>query len=406
MTAPAAASWRRNQYAMTSVVFVVYTGFAFVLPFLPRYVRDLGVTRDDHVALWAGILIGVTPLLAALLAPVWGRLGDRYGQKRVAVRALLSYVILLLLSAIAGSVWDLFLLRAAMGLFGGIGPLGISMATALAPRDQTGRAVGAVQSAQILAAAVGPFAGGVLSDAIGIPRTFVVAAAFCLVALVLVIALYTDAPPAHAAQADARGSLWDTLRIPQVPTLLAVLLLVNFIGRSFTPILPDYLASLGVARAGLGSSTGLLISVYSAAAALSAVGLGRVSRHLAPRGLLLATLVGGAVTVLPMALVSSFHPLLGLGVLLGLVSGGSLTLCYTIGGLLVPSGSRATAFGFFSGAALLGGAVSPSIAGLLVRWDLRGIFYLDALIYAILVVALLPRALAAAPRPVSQNADV
>ena len=92
-----------------------------------------------------------------------------------------------------------------------------------------------------------------------------------------------------------------------------------------------------------------------------------------------------------MAAVSSFGALLVLAALLGLASGGSLTLCYTIGGLMVPAEVRTTAFGFFSGAALFGGAISPSIAGLLARWDLRGIYYLDTLLYVVLALALLPR---------------
>jgi MFS family permease len=86
-----------------------------------------------------------------------------------------------------------------------------------------------------------------------------------------------------------------------------------------------------------------------------------------------------------------------LALLLGLVSGGALTLAYTIGGLTVPEAHRATAFGFFSAAALFGGAVSPSVAGLLVRWDLRGIYYLDTAVFAVLALALLPALQPSAP---------
>src|SRR5437667_2807845 len=85
--------WLRNQYVMVATVFVVYTGFAFVLPFLPLYVRKLGVQGDEASALWAGVLVGVAPLIAGLMAPVWGRLADRHGQKRMALPALISYVI-------------------------------------------------------------------------------------------------------------------------------------------------------------------------------------------------------------------------------------------------------------------------------------------------------------------------
>ena len=51
--------WRRNQYVTVATVFVVFTGFAFVIPFLPLYVRELGVERPHEAALWAGVLIGI-----------------------------------------------------------------------------------------------------------------------------------------------------------------------------------------------------------------------------------------------------------------------------------------------------------------------------------------------------------
>jgi DHA1 family multidrug resistance protein-like MFS transporter len=384
-----AESWRRNQYVTTAMVFVVFTGFAFVLPFLPLYVRQLGVRDERSVALWAGVLIGVSPLLAGLLAPVWGRLADRHGQKRMAVRALLSYVVLLVLSAMVTNVGQLFLTRLAIGLFGGIGPLGLAMATSLAPRDQTGRAVGMVQSAQILSAAVGPFVGGLLADVIGIRATFLVTAALCAVALLLLTRFYQEAPPGQAGgSASASLPFSGILRLPRVMPLLVVLFLVNFIGRSFTPILPLHLQRLGVGASRLAFFTGVLISAYSVAAALSATLLGRASRRRSPRRLLVISLTAGGLCVMPMAIVSSFGALLMLAVLLGLASGGALTLSYTIGGLLVPTEHRATAFGFFSAAALFGGAVSPSFAGFLVRWDLRGIYYLDAALFVLLALAL------------------
>jgi len=209
---------------------------------------------------------------------------------------------------------------------------------------------------------------------------------------------YKESPPSPAA-ATRRSPFAEVLRLPGTALLLAVLFLVNFIGRSFTPILPSYIQGMGVPASRLALATGILISLYSAAAALSAAWLGRASRHRSPRALLVGTLVGGAATVLPMAAVSSFGAMLALAVLLGLASGGSLTLCYTMGGLMVPEGIRTTAFGFFSGAALFGGAISPSVAGLLARWDLRGIFYLDTFLFVALTVGLLlgARPRAAAP---------
>ncbi len=385
---------RRNLLVTVAMVFAVFTGFAFVLPFLPLFVvRELGVAEPETAALWAGVLIGVAALLAGLLAPVWGRLADRHGQKGIAAKALVAYVVLLGLSAAVTSVWQLLLVRIGVGLFGGIGPLGLAMATAHAPREETGRAVGMVQAAQILSAAIGPLAGGLLADAIGMRATFLATAALCALALVLLLAFYEERPRAESPGA-ARGSGFRAIvALPGVVALLVVLFVVNFIGRSFTPILPLHLAALGLPDAGLASATGVLISAYSLAAAASAWGLGRLSRAHSPHALLLATLVGGAFIVAPMALVPSYELVLTLAVLLGLVAGGSLTLCYTIGGLMVPEGVRTTAFGFFSGAALFGGAVAPSVAGLVAHLSLRGIYFVDAALYLCLGAALARKAL-------------
>ena len=54
---------RRNLLVTVAMVFAVFTGFAFVLPFLPLFVRDLGVAEPDAAALWAGVLIGIASLV-------------------------------------------------------------------------------------------------------------------------------------------------------------------------------------------------------------------------------------------------------------------------------------------------------------------------------------------------------
>ena len=394
MTQQPSAAARRNLLVTVAMVFAVFTGFAFVLPFMPLFVaRELGVAEPENAALWAGVLIGVGPLLAGLLAPAWGRLADRYGHKGIAAKALVAYVVLLALSAAVTSVGQLLALRIGVGLFGGIGPLGLAMATAQSSREETGRAVGLVQAAQILSAAIGPLAGGILADAIGMRRTFLATAALCALALLLLLVFYEERPPAESKRTALSGGFASIVALPGVMALLVVLFGVNFIGRSFTPILPLHLGVLGVPDARLASATGLLIAAYSLAAAASAWGLGRLSRTRSPHGLLVGTLVGGALIVAPMALVPSFELVLTLAVLLGLVAGGSLTLCYTIGGLMVPEGVRTTAFSFFSGAALFGGAVAPTFAGLVAHLALRGIYFVDAALYLALVAALARRGL-------------
>jgi DHA1 family multidrug resistance protein-like MFS transporter len=339
---------------------------------------------------------------------VWGRLADRYGHKGVAVKALVAYVVLLALCAAVTRVEQLLALRLGIGLFGGLGPLGLAMAAKQASREDTGGAVGQVQAAQILSAAVGPFAGGVLADAIGMRRTFLAAAGLCVVALLMLLLLYRETARPAPGEARATSAGFRTvIGLPGVVSLLAVLFFVNFVGRSFMPILPLHLQDLGVTPSRLASATGVLISVYSVLAALSAALLGRATRTRSPRALLLATLVAGAPVVMAMALAPSYRAFLGLAVLGGLVSGGSLTLCYTIGGLMVPTAVRSTAFGFFSAAALFGGALAPTVAGVVAHASLRGIYWVDGVLLLLLATALAgARARAPGEKPSSPGAGL
>jgi MFS family permease len=65
------------------------------MPFLPLYFQQLGVQDVGEIAMWSGLSLGVTPALTALMAPIWGRLADRYGRKVMVERALVSFVIVM-----------------------------------------------------------------------------------------------------------------------------------------------------------------------------------------------------------------------------------------------------------------------------------------------------------------------
>src|SRR5439155_27229986 len=49
-----------------------YTGFTLVMPFLPLFIRQLGVTDVGEIALWTGLCLGVTPGVTAVLSRLVG----------------------------------------------------------------------------------------------------------------------------------------------------------------------------------------------------------------------------------------------------------------------------------------------------------------------------------------------
>ena len=87
--------WRRNLTALTAAVFIGFTGFTLVMPFLPIYISQMGVTDVGVIAAWTGVTLGVTPAMTAVFAPLWGRLADRFGRRLMVARSLFSFIIIM-----------------------------------------------------------------------------------------------------------------------------------------------------------------------------------------------------------------------------------------------------------------------------------------------------------------------
>ena len=68
-------------------------GMSMVVPFLPFYIRELGITDFDELEYWSGIVFSGPFILSFMLTPVWGALGDRFGKKTMVLRAIFGLAI-------------------------------------------------------------------------------------------------------------------------------------------------------------------------------------------------------------------------------------------------------------------------------------------------------------------------
>ena len=384
-------SWRRNQLAITAASFMGFTGFTIVMPFLPLYIHQLGAQDEGEIAMWAGLSLGVTPAVTALLGPWWGRVADRFGRKLMVVRSLVSFVIIMAATAFATAPWHVFALRAVQGLFAGYGGLTLAMAAESAPRDRLATAIGLVQTSQRLGPALGPVIGGVLAGLVGIRNAFFVTAAFYAVALLLVVWLYHDPvhePEPHDAEMEAPPGWRTFLASPGFPLVLAAIFAITFVDRSFGPILPLYVKRLGVDADHVAFVSGLLFS----AAAIGATAGNQACDALLRRwnaGPVIAW--GSMVAASALALFLLAHAtvfLIGMMTIFGLGVGVATTAAYTAGGRQIPRRAHGAGFGVLTSSSLAGLAISPAICGLLSRQSLLVVFGLDLAMLAILAAAM------------------
>lgn len=385
-----AEQWRRNRLAINIAAALVFSGFTFVMPFLPLYVRDLGIEGEANVATWAGTLITVAPLLASLLAPAWGRIGDRYGMKLMIERCALAMAVHWALFGFAASVFHLLILRIALGLTGGFATLSMPLLVSSTPRDHMSRSIGLLQTVQMISSAVGPIVGGFLADSIRIRKTCLVSAALAFAALILINRLYRD--PDEMATAALGGvrersiTFRQATAIPSFWVMVSVLFFVNFVERSFAPVIPLYVLALGTSLSHVAKTAGLIISLGLLAEAVSALILGSRLKKGSPRRIILWRLAAGAAICLPMGWVASTGQLLVLRLALGLLAGGCMVVIYTLASKVIPKETRGTSFSFLASAALMGSAVGPIAAGFLTYLDIRATFFFNGAVFMFLLL--------------------
>jgi DHA1 family multidrug resistance protein-like MFS transporter len=353
---------------------VAFVGFGFNGPFLPLYVRELGVSDPRAVALWSGALAAVTPAVSGLLGPWFGRLADRFGRKLMLIRSLGGFVVIIAAMGLVTSVEQLFVARLIQGLFAGFTPMAMALASTSAPRERVPTAIGMVQSAQLMSVAVGPAAGGYVASHFGIRYAFFVTAAMCGVALAVLLVLFREVrsgggPAARAA--TPRLPMRNALRYPYFALVIALLLIAQFVDRGLALLIPLHVAHMPGVEA-IAATAGTIISVAALAATASSNAVARLSRGVpAAQVLMLGLLLGGPLCA-AMALAETWPMLLVLRTLAGFCLGGAVTLAYVLGAQIVPAETRGAAFGWLALGLQFGTAASPLVTGALAAVSLRG----------------------------------
>ena len=381
-----------------------FTGFTLVMPFLPLYIRQLGVQDDGEVALWTGLSLGVTPGLTALCSPFWGRVADRVGHKLMVERALVSFVVVMAAMAYVTKPWHLFALRAALGFFAGYGALTLSMAARSVPRERMAQAIGAVQTAQRLGPALGPVIGGLLAPLVGLRNAFLVSAVVYAIAFGLVFVLYREESEVDRSdeQGAARVTFGTILAFENFILLLVVIFGLQVVDRSFGPVLPLYVSQLGFDRHQVPIVSGVLFSALAFAAAAGNQVAARLLRTLSARVVIAVASVVAAVGVSAFAMKPPLWGLIAAMTAVGMCLGVATTSAYTAAGAVIPPAVHATGFSLLTSASLAGLALSPVASGFVGARSIRAVFV--GAVVALVVLAVVVRRVMVEPQRTAEAA--
>ena len=361
--------------------FFTGASFSLVMPFMALYVEQLGAPKNK-VEWYAGLAVSLSALTSALIAPVWGRLADRYGRKPMMVRASLVMTFTMGGLAFVPNVFWLLVLRILNGLFSGYVPNSTALIASQAPKNRSGYALGTLATGVIGGSLVGPLLGGVLAEILGIRQVFLLVGFILLICnLMTVFLVKEDFQPVTKAEALSTRELFSSIKDKQILIgLFVTSMIIQVSAQSIAPILTLYIRHLGQTE-NLMFVSGLIVSALGFSSMLSSSTLGKIGDRIGNHRLLLIALFYSFSMYVLCALAQNS---LQLGIVRFLYGFGTGALMPSINSLLTKVTPREGISRIFSYNQMfmnIGQVIGPFI-GSAIATDLgyRSVFYVTSLI--------------------------
>ncbi|MEB7577079.1 multidrug efflux MFS transporter [Citrobacter portucalensis] len=355
-------SWRINLISVWFGCFFTGLAISQILPFLPLYISQLGVTSHEALSMWSGLTFSVTFLISAIVSPMWGSLADRKGRKLMLLRASLGMAVAILLQAFATNVWQLFLLRGVMGLTSGYIPNAMALVASQVPRERSGWALSTLSTAQISGVIGGPLMGGFIADHVGLRAVFCITAALLVVSFLVTLFLIKEGvrPTIKKSERLSGKAVFASLSHPAlVISLFFTTMVIQLCNGSIGPILALFIKSMVPDSSNIAFLSGLIASVPGISALISAPRLGKLGDRIGTERILMATLIFAVVLFFAMSWVTTPLQLGILRFLLGFADGAMLPAVQTL--LVKYSSDQITGriFGYNQSFMYLGNVAGP-----------------------------------------------
>jgi DHA1 family multidrug resistance protein-like MFS transporter len=341
-------------------------GMSGVFPFLPLYVRELGITDPDEAKFWSGMVFAGVYISAVIMIPIWGSLGDKYGRKFMTVRAIFGLALSVVLMAFAQDVYQLFFLRVLQGTMSGMIASSLSFVSANTPENKSGYAIGWLQSSIAAGQVFGPFFGGLMADFIGIRYVFLVVGLLCALAAILVMVYLQEKE--FVRRTDKKyGIIWNIKFIFQDKVFFKLMTLIVLVqmGVQFTiPIFTYFVEEKGAPADLLATVTGILFGVIAVFNIIFSPKWGRRNDAKIWQKTLKISAAISAVMYLLHIFAPNFYYLIPIRAVIGIFYAALIPTLYSALSKRTIPQQKGGIMGLASGANLLGSLISFLFAGL------------------------------------------
>ncbi|HFI0014742.1 TPA: multidrug efflux MFS transporter [Streptococcus suis] len=282
--------WKQNLKVAWLGNFLTGTSFTLVMPFISVFVEELGV-GPGLVEYYAGLAVSTNALAAALMAPIWGSLADRYGRKPMMVRAAFVMIFTMGGMAFVPNVFWLLVLRVLNGVFTGYIPNATALIASQVPKDKTGYALGTLSTGAVAGNLIGPTLGGVLAEMFGVHTVFLlVGLLYAIVVILTVFYIREDFVPIKKSDALPVKEVFAQVKDRKILVgLFVTSMVIIAAAQAVVPILTLYVRHLGQTD-NLLFVAGFIISLPGMASLATSGYLGKLGDRIGNHRLLLMAL--------------------------------------------------------------------------------------------------------------------
>ncbi|HFI0697994.1 TPA: multidrug efflux MFS transporter [Streptococcus suis] len=282
--------WKQNLKVAWLGNFLTGTSFTLVMPFISVFVEELGV-GPGLVEYYAGLAVSTNALAAALMAPIWGSLADRYGRKPMMVRAAFVMIFTMGGMAFVPNVFWLLVLRVLNGVFTGYIPNATALIASQVPKDKTGYALGTLSTGAVAGNLIGPTLGGVLAEMFGVHTVFLlVGLLYAIVVILTVFYIREDFVPIKKSDTLPVKEVFAQVKDRKILVgLFVTSMVIIAAAQAVVPILTLYVRHLGQTD-NLLFVAGFIISLPGMASLATSGYLGKLGDRIGNHRLLLMAL--------------------------------------------------------------------------------------------------------------------
>ena len=356
--------------------FVALVGMSMVVPFLPFYIRELGITNPDELEHWSGIVFSGPFILSFILTPVWGMLGDRFGKKTMVMRAIFGLAASQLLIGFSANVVQLFIFRMVQGAISGFIASSLALVSSGTPKERSGYAIGILQTSISSGTVIGPFIGGVISDMTYYRTVFFVTSGICFISGILVLINVRE--PERVASKRVYTVIENYRYVFRNSAILTAMISITFIQISITiaqPVFALFVESITKGTEYISTLTGAIFGTLGIFSVISSPWWGRRNDTKSFKKNIIIAITGAGLAYCLHTFITNPFLLFPVRAFLGFCIGGIIPVLYAYINKNISDDRKGGVMGIASSFTLFGNLVGPLLCTLLLlKLPLKYIF--------------------------------